>query len=325
MRYELIKEAVSRTDKIVEVEKFNPYHGADGRFSSSSGYASFTIRTKDPKKQHMADMAIAREKERAGAAFSNPTNDPETIAGVKRGAPMSHEQADEGRANPGYFRESEAEEKALAADRKYIEAVKRGASPEEIEQIRAENDKVHQEYADAVRASYGYRNNCQTCVVAYEARRRGYDVEAMPRDRTNQPQTRLMRDATLAWKDPATGAIKPQLNNDPYAVRTSKQATRWLDENMEEGGRYTFSHGWKGTNGSNGHIIIATKESGSIKLFDPQDGKNYTGDGVTEYMSRVRSTFNNGIRLTGRLGLIRVDNAQFDEGMANSILRGAGQ
>ena len=56
--------------RIVEVgvEKFNPYHDSKGRFATANGYASFTVRTKDPKKQHMADMAIAREKERAAAA-----------------------------------------------------------------------------------------------------------------------------------------------------------------------------------------------------------------------------------------------------------------
>ncbi len=26
----------------------------------------------------------------------------------------------------------------------------------------------------------GYRENCQTCVVAYEMRSRGYDVQALP-------------------------------------------------------------------------------------------------------------------------------------------------
>lgn len=54
--------------EIEVVEKFNPYHDNRGRFASANGYASFTIRTKDPGKQHMADAAIAREKERAGGA-----------------------------------------------------------------------------------------------------------------------------------------------------------------------------------------------------------------------------------------------------------------
>ena len=65
-RYETIDE-VEKTgiDHIEEVRKFNPYHDARGRFSSAQGYTSFTTVTRDPKKQHMADMAIARMKQQA--------------------------------------------------------------------------------------------------------------------------------------------------------------------------------------------------------------------------------------------------------------------
>ena len=52
-----------------DILKFNPFHDAKGRFASSNGYATFTTQTKDPEKQHMADMAIARMKEQeAGSA-----------------------------------------------------------------------------------------------------------------------------------------------------------------------------------------------------------------------------------------------------------------
>lgn len=64
----MLKADTDRYDEIVEVEKFNPYHDSKGRFASANGYASFTTRTRDPSKQHMADRAIAREKERAAAA-----------------------------------------------------------------------------------------------------------------------------------------------------------------------------------------------------------------------------------------------------------------
>lgn len=50
-------------DTLVEVGKFNPYHDRLGRFSTAGSAASFTIRTKDPGKQHWADRAIAREKD----------------------------------------------------------------------------------------------------------------------------------------------------------------------------------------------------------------------------------------------------------------------
>ncbi len=48
---------------IEEVEKFNPYHDARGRFATANSYATFTLRTKDPKKQYMADAAINRLKQ----------------------------------------------------------------------------------------------------------------------------------------------------------------------------------------------------------------------------------------------------------------------
>ena len=268
-------------DYIQEIQKFNPYHGKDGRFASSTGYASFTIRTKDPKKQHMADMAIAREKERHAAQMANPTNDPDTIAGVKRGKPMTHEQADQGNANPNHGKDR------------------------------------------------GYSVNCQSCVVAYEARLRGYDVEAKPKTGNNTIQNSLSKDQKIAWKDPKTGETAKEINNPPNINRQT-QVKKWLNDNMEEGARYAFSHGWKGTDGMRGHVICATKEGGNIKLFDPQNGKNYSGDGVNEYISRVKATwsyrtyyYNSGTQ--GRLGLIRIDNKQIDAIVANAVLKGAGQ
>lgn len=72
--HEVAKADPQRFDHIVEVEKFNPYHDERGRFATANGYASFTIRTKDPSKQHMANAAIAREKERAAAAAAASTS-----------------------------------------------------------------------------------------------------------------------------------------------------------------------------------------------------------------------------------------------------------
>ena len=277
-------KAVAKT--FSDILKFNPYHDSRGRFASANSYSSFTIRTKDPKKQHMADMAISREKERAAAATAaNPTNDPDTIAGTKRGKPMTHEQADEGRGNPRYEESRE------------------------------------------------YRINCQSCVVAYEARLRGYDVEAIGRTNKNQVQETLARNAASAWIDPATGKAPEQLINDPK-IRTQKQVQKWLEQNMEEGGRYELSHGWKGTNGRNGHIVTVTKDSsGALRIFDPQNGKNYTGSDVTEYLGKVRATYStqkyNPSKRSGwesvpqgRLRLLRVDNLQINPDVANAVLKG---
>jgi len=64
---DIITEVSKQIDRIEEVEKFNPYHDERGRFASANSYAFFSTRTKDPAKQHMADAAVAREKERYAA------------------------------------------------------------------------------------------------------------------------------------------------------------------------------------------------------------------------------------------------------------------
>lgn len=68
------KSEEDRFDDIEEVEKFNPYHDGRGRFSTADSAASFTHRTRDPAKQHWADAAIAREKERDEKGLNGPSS-----------------------------------------------------------------------------------------------------------------------------------------------------------------------------------------------------------------------------------------------------------
>lgn len=327
-RFDIIQE-LTRFDTIHEIQKFNPYHGKDGRFSTADGSASFTYK---PGQGAMYDRAIQREKERQAAlgAQKGPS-----IAGMKPGAPMTHEQADAGRANPEYARPDKLREKFRAADKKLQDARMAGASEEEINGLKEEVDQRYQDWNQACRDVRPFQINCQSCVVAYEARRRGYDVEAKGRAKGNQLQEALARDAASAWIDPKTGKAPEITQNDPK-IRTAKQATKWLEENVEPGGRYEFSHGWKGTNGYNGHIVTVSREGGALQIFDPQSGKTYAGDDFTDYMNRIRSTYStkqynpdkrSGMEsvLHGRLGLIRVDGLEFNETVVNAVLKGAEQ
>lgn len=56
------KRKSSNIDHISHVKKFNPYHDKRGRFTEAGSASVFTFQTKDPKKQHMADMAMERKK-----------------------------------------------------------------------------------------------------------------------------------------------------------------------------------------------------------------------------------------------------------------------
>lgn len=266
---------------VEEVEKFNPYHDNRGRFSTANSHTSFTIRTKDPAKQHMADMAIAREKERAAggakpgekpkAERPNPLNDPDTIGGAKRGEPMSREEANNSNANPNFMK------------------------------------------------APGCTTNCQSCVVAYEARLRGYDVQA--KGNHNNPAAKHLSHYTHdAWIDPATGKPPDKLRNDPLTVHTVKQTKKWLEDTIQPGERYTFSHGWKGRSRT-GHIISADKDtSGALRLYDPQVGKTYKGADIDGYLKRISTTSSvYGMKIS-RLALTRVDNMRINPQYADGIM-----
>lgn len=133
----------SDIDTIVELEKFNPYHGPDGRFTTADSATSFTIRTRAGYQQYMADNAIAREKQRADA-----------------------ENAQQG---------NNGQEETKESDQKASEAIKltRGESMSIDEACKGANPNFSQ--------GGEYRVNCQRCVQAYEFRRRGYDVSARPK------------------------------------------------------------------------------------------------------------------------------------------------
>ena len=61
---DVLREAEQEKSAANTVNKFNPFHDRLGRFSNSNGASSVTIRTKDPNKQHWADRAIERTKQR---------------------------------------------------------------------------------------------------------------------------------------------------------------------------------------------------------------------------------------------------------------------
>ena len=125
-KFDHIEEVNKNIDHIEHVEKFNPYHDAKGRFASASGYASFTFRTKDPNKQHMADLAVAREKERHAAS-----------------------------ADSGEKRIASAEEKLKGSMRANAVVNLKGCDPEVAENTVAAAEKVLSRYPNAKDAFAG--------------------------------------------------------------------------------------------------------------------------------------------------------------------------
>ena len=124
----------------------------------------------------------------------------------------------------------------------------------------------------------GYTTNCQSCVVTYEMRRRGYNVQTLPNVDGSMLSV-LSHDTSLAWVDRTTGA-KPA-----YIVpqgRTIANNLEWLDNNLKANNRYTIEWTWHG--GREGHIVHIFKRGDALHIYDPQTGKEYTGAGLFDIL-----------------------------------------
>jgi hypothetical protein len=164
----------------------------------------------------------------------------------------------------------------------------------------------------------GYRINCQTCVIAYEMRRRGYNVEALPRSNDNWFQDKVASWGELdddgsakAWIRPdGTHPVPKQLNS----IYRDEQY-KWLGDNMEEDARYTFCFCWKGRGA---HIIHAFKENGVPKLYDPQNGNLIEdAESVKKYLDRIAVR---GTRFQPNPRLTRIDDCAPNMFYVNRVL-----
>lgn len=122
----------------------------------------------------------------------------------------------------------------------------------------ADSGKVNPFYG---KSYIGYRHNCQTCVATFIARKLGYDVRALP-----NLNNKTMRDLSFNTMDiyKTENGGKPTLRSKPYRMRKID----FLEKECYNGGTFALEFHWNYTKG--GHIIIAEKQNGQLRLYDPQ-------------------------------------------------------
>jgi len=155
----------------------------------------------------------------------------------------------------------------------------------------------------------GYQTNCQSCVVAYELRRRGFDVETLPNVKGSMLDV-LAHNTRLAWVDRETGKHPEYI---APSQPTCKKSFEWIKENIKAKNRYTIEFIWKDK--SIGHIVHLFKSDEDVlSIYDPQNGINTLGDkAVLEYMKRVKPT---------SIQLLDVQNCDINMNVVNKILQG---
>lgn len=174
---------------------------------------------------------------------------------------------------------------------------------------------------------YGYSINCQSCVVTFEARERGYDVQVLPCTK-GSALDRLSVDPRMAWIDPKTGKHPEYICDN--SRRTPEEYLDFVSEVVKPGNRYTIQFAWKGR-GHSGHIVnIDRAPNGLLRIKDNQRGlgeqSEWIGDfAVLDYLSRVK--YEDKLPFGGSTPcvpqLLRIDNMDFDFSVVNHIMKGA--
>lgn len=198
--------------------------------------------------------------------------EPIELAGVKRGKPMTFEEANGKKVNP-------------------------------------KND-----------TGVGYRNNCQSCVVTFEARLRGYDVETLPHTE-GSTLSKLAKSPRLAWYKKGTKEEVDYIINNREEAYTAKLYKEYLKETIKDDGRYTMQFAWKGK-GRNGHIVTVYKKNGELRFYDPQDGQKYKGKEVDSLLKLIKYEFTiGGVKVPFHPNLLRIDDLDFNTEIVNKIMK----
>ncbi|MCL1933515.1 MAG: toxin glutamine deamidase domain-containing protein [Candidatus Azobacteroides sp.] len=163
----------------------------------------------------------------------------------------------------------------------------------------------------------GYKINCQSCVVANELRRRGFDVTAMEntKKKGNVPYE-LSTKTNLAWIDPKTGKMPNKgkaggqyINGiGDIRIKPIKQLEKELISLIKDTGRYHID--WTHKNKTSGHIITLEKlPDGKIVFYDPQTG-------LKTNWSEIRKD----VSLKYGVHILRVDNLNVNVNIVNGIV-----
>lgn len=134
-----------------------------------------------------------------------------------------------------------------------------------------------------------YSSNCQRCVLAYEARRRGYDVTALP----------TYTGDLLPYDEDYLRGL-----SDPETVDVGK-SKRKLEKEMR-----SYGNGARAiigvSKGYDGHVFIAENVNGKIVYIDPQTNERYSGLSL---------------RKVSNATVTRIDDQEFTEYARNAFTR----
>lgn len=139
-----------------------------------------------------------------------------------------------------------------------------------------------------------YRNNCQRCVIAYEARRRGYNVQAKPY-LFQLTDSLPYDDGEEGWPSVFENSILEDCGSN-----TSLNVMNNIHSEMQSWGEGSRAIVAVDFQCGGGHVFMAEYRKGIVHYSDPQNAKI----DCKEYFNQVN---------TQTVKILRTDNCAFTE------------
>lgn len=118
-------------------------------------------------------------------------------------------------------------------------------------------------------SSQDFRRNCQRCVAAFEMRRRGYPVTAMPNPFHTRSGT--YSSGSFSGSECFINPVREWFRNGFYDAKLMREAFIAYVSNFPPGSRWAIS--WRHPEQKLSHIIIGEKQDSEFRFGDPQSGK----------------------------------------------------
>ena len=145
----------------------------------------------------------------------------------------------------------------------------------------------------------GYLHNCQTCTVAYELRRRGFKVEALPNKGDEFYKEWCVKNK-FDWHDRFINSdgTRPQYTMSGYGLKdTISDKLAFIESATQDKGCYEVFCSWKGKDAGAHVFIVERQKDGNLLWFDPQTGRY--GGAFKYYLVKMRKS---------DIGVLRIDD-----------------
>ncbi len=166
----------------------------------------------------------------------------------------------------------------------------------------------------------GFHHNCQTCTLAYELRRRGFNVEAAPNPvldgyKNYRDFSKFCTSKKIEWKDRFLSADGTRAE---YVMSIGIKDTgfaklKFIEEKTAKQGRYEIYCAWKGKDAGAHVFIVERQKDGNLLWFDPQTGRRGGAmDFNDDYIDVMRND---------KIGVLRIDDKIINPKFAKRLLK----